>query len=77
MQSVIRFLNGRNMKPADIHCQLCEVYGKHAMSDSMVRRWVTHFNEGRKNVHHDPRSGRPSVVNDLVRAVEEKIEENR
>jgi hypothetical protein len=37
MQSVIRFLNARNMKPADIHHQLCEVYGEHAVSDSMVR----------------------------------------
>jgi hypothetical protein len=36
MRSVIRFLNARNMKPADIHRQLCEVYGEHAMSDSMV-----------------------------------------
>jgi len=36
------------------------------------------FNEGRENVHDDPRSGRPSVVNeDLFRAVEEKIRENR
>jgi len=36
------------------------------------------FNGGRENVHDDPRSGRPSVVNeDLVRAVEEKIKENR
>jgi hypothetical protein len=39
MRSVIRFLNARNMKPAGIHCQLCEVYGEHAMNDSMVRRW--------------------------------------
>jgi hypothetical protein len=32
----------------------------------------------RENVHDDPRSGRPPVVNeDLVRAVEEKIQENR
>jgi transposase len=74
----MRFLNAENMKPAYIHRQLCEVYGEHAMSDSTVRRWVRHFNEGRKNVHDDPRSGRPSVVNkDLVRAVEEKIQENR
>jgi hypothetical protein len=36
------------------------------------------FNEGRENVHDVPLSGRPSVVNeDLVRAVEEKIQENR
>jgi transposase len=44
----------------------------------MIRRWVGHFNEGRENGHDDPRSGRPSVVNeDLVRALEEKIQENR
>jgi transposase len=48
------------------------------MSSSLVRRWVRLFNEGRENVHDDPRSGRPSVVNeDLVRAIEEKIRENR
>jgi transposase len=46
------------------------------MSDSMVRRWVRHFNEGCENVHDDPQSGRPSVVNEeLVCAVEEKIQE--
>jgi transposase len=66
------------MKLADIHRQLCEVYGEHVMSGSMVRRWVRHFIEGRENVHDDPRSGRPSVVNeDLVRAVEGKIQETR
>jgi transposase-like protein len=47
MRPVIRFLNARNMKPAEIHRQLCEVYGEHAVSDSMVRRWVRRFNEGR------------------------------
>jgi transposase len=78
MRSVIRFLNARNMKPADIHRKICEVYGEHAMSESMVKRWVRHFNDGRENVHDDPRSGRLSVVDeDLVRAVEEKIQENR
>jgi hypothetical protein len=66
------------MKPADIHRRLCEVYGEHTMSDSMVRRWVRHFNEGRENVPDDSRSGRPPVINeDLVHAVEEKIQENR
>jgi hypothetical protein len=70
MQSVIRFLNARNIKPADIHCQLCEMYGEHGMSDSMVRRQMRHFNERRENVHDDLQSGRPSVINeDLVRAV--------
>jgi hypothetical protein len=66
------------MKPADIHRQICEMYGGHAMSDSMVMRWVRHFNEGRENAHADPWSGRQSVVNEaLVRTGEEKIQENR
>jgi hypothetical protein len=45
IRSVIRFFNARNMKPADIHRQFCEVYGEHAKSDSIIRRWVRHFNE--------------------------------
>jgi hypothetical protein len=71
IRHVIRFLNANNMKPADTHRQLCEVYGEHAMSDSVVRRWMRHFNEGRENEDDYPRSGEPSVVNaDLVGAVE-------
>jgi hypothetical protein len=78
MPSVIRFLNARKIKLPDIHHQLCDVCGEHAMSDSMVRRWMRYFNEGRKNVHDDLWNSRPSVVNeDLMRAVGEKIQENR
>jgi len=36
LRSVICFMNAKNMKPAEIHCQLCDVYGEHAMSSSMV-----------------------------------------
>jgi len=78
MRPVIRFLNAKNMTPAEIHCQLCDVYGEHAVISSMTRRCVRLFNAGRENVRDDPRSGRPSVVNaDLVRAVEENIRENK
>ena len=78
MRSVIRFLNAKNVTLAEIQRQLCDVYGEHAMSSSVVRRWVRLFNEGHENVHDDPRRGRPSVANeDLVRVVEEKIRENR
>ena len=67
MRPVIRFLNAKNMTPAEIHRQLCDVYGEHAMSSSVVRRWVR---EGWENVNDGSRSGRPSVVNeDLVHAV--------
>jgi len=78
MRPVIRFLNVKNMTPAEIRRQPCDVYAENAMISSMVRRWVQLFNEGRENVHADPRSGRLSVVNEgLVRAVEGKIRENR
>jgi len=39
-RSVIRFLNVRNTKPADIHRRIFGVYGENAMSDSMVGRWA-------------------------------------
>jgi transposase len=69
IRSVIRFLNARNVKPADIRRQICEVYGENAMSDGMVRKWVRKFNESRDNVHEEPRSGRPSVVSDVFSRV--------
>jgi len=52
MRSVIRFLNVMNMKPAEIR-QLCDLYGEHAMSISVVWRWVRLFNEGHENMHDD------------------------
>ena len=78
IRSVIRFLNARKVKPMEIYRQICEVYGQNAMSDSMVRRWVRQFNEGRWEVHDEERSGRPSLVTEeLVHAIDDKIHENR
>jgi transposase len=62
IRSVIRFLNTRNLKAADIHRQICKVYEENIMSDGMVRKWVRKFIKDRDNVHEEPRSGRPSVV---------------
>jgi hypothetical protein len=62
IRSVIRFLNARNVKPVDIHRQISEVHGENASSDGMVRKLVRKVNEGRENVHDEPRSGRPFVV---------------
>ena len=78
IQSVIHFLNARNVLPSEIHHQICPVYGDNAMSDGMVRKWVRMFNEGRENVHDEARSGRPSLVNDdLVRKVNERVRDDR
>ena len=40
MRSEIRFLNAKNMKLGEIRRQLCDVYGEHAMSSSVVQKWV-------------------------------------
>jgi len=39
MRSVICFLNVKDMKLGEIS-QLCDVYGEHAMSSSLLQRWV-------------------------------------
>ena len=36
IRAVIRFLQAKNIQPADIHREVYEVYGEGAMSDSMV-----------------------------------------
>jgi len=78
IQSVIRFLNARNVLPSEIHHQICQVYVDNAMSDGMVRKWVRMFNEGRKKVHDEAWSGRPSLVNDdLVHKVNGRVRGDR
>jgi len=64
--------------PSEIHHQICQVYGDNGMSDGMLRKWVSMFNEGRENVHDMARSGCPSLVNgDLVRKINERVRDDR
>ena len=78
VRSVIRFLFAKNMKPIEIHRELCGVYGNKVMTESSVRKWCIQFKNGRTNVHDEEKSGRPSIVtDDLVAEVDEKIRENR
>lgn len=53
------------MKPADVYQQVCEMYGEHAVSESMVQRWTKNFNNSCESVHDDSQAGRSSVVTDL------------
>jgi hypothetical protein len=78
IRSVIKIFNAKNIRPAEIYGQVCDVYGENAMSDGMVRRWCWTFSEGRTNIHDDDRSGRPSLATtDLLDQLNEKIRENR
>ncbi|GFU47540.1 histone-lysine N-methyltransferase SETMAR [Trichonephila clavipes] len=51
IRCVIRFLNAKKVNPIEIYRQICEVFGQNAMNDSMVRRRVRQFNEGRSEMH--------------------------
>jgi hypothetical protein len=76
--SVIKLLNAKNVHPAEINRQVCEVYRENAMSDRMARRCCRMFSEGRTNVHDDDQSVRSFLVTaDLLDQVNEKIRENR
>jgi hypothetical protein len=37
IRSAIKFLNAKNISPAEIYRQVCEVYEQNAMSDGRVR----------------------------------------
>lgn len=44
------FFSARNVLADEIHCQICDVYGPIAMSDSKVRDWVRQLKGGRVSV---------------------------
>jgi transposase len=65
------------MSTAEIHRELCAVYGQNKMSEGTVRQWYGMFKDGRTSVHDEEGSGRPSVVSDddLVQSVDQQIYE--
>jgi hypothetical protein len=43
---VICFLHAKNVNAAEIHCELCAVYGQNLMSEGPVRQWCRMFKDG-------------------------------
>jgi hypothetical protein len=43
--AVIHFLHAKNMNAAEIHHQLCVVYGQNVMSEGTVRQWCRMFKD--------------------------------
>jgi hypothetical protein len=39
IRALIRFLHAKNMSSAEIHQELCAVYGQNVMSEGTVRQW--------------------------------------
>ena len=63
VRPVIRFLNAKVERPAEIYNQIVAVYGN-VMNRQNVTKWCREFSEGRTDVHDEQRSGRPSLISD-------------
>jgi hypothetical protein len=44
--AVMCFFHAKNMTAAEIHCELCTVYGQNLMSGGTVRQWCRMFKDG-------------------------------
>jgi hypothetical protein len=79
IRAVIRFLCAKNMSDAEIHRELCAVYGQNIKNEGTVRQWCRMIKDRRKMfMMKSEVVGRPSVVSDdLVQSVDENICESR
>jgi transposase len=76
--AVICFFRAKNMSAAEIHRELCAVYGQNLKNEGTVRQWCRMFKDGRTNVHNEERSGRSSAANDdLVQSIDQKTCQRR
>jgi transposase len=74
---VIRFLNAKRERQAEIHKQIVAVYGN-VMNRQNVMKWCRKFSEGRTDVHDEQRNGRPSLISDdFLQEIEGEINANR
>jgi hypothetical protein len=48
-RTVIRILRAKNKSGAEIHRELCAIYGQNVMSEGTVRQWCSLFSDGRTN----------------------------
>ena len=77
VRPVIRFLNAKGERPAEIHRQIVAVCGN-VMNRQNVTKWCSKFSEGRTDVHDEQRSGKPSLISDdLLQEIEGEIRANR
>jgi hypothetical protein len=75
--SVIRLLNAKCERPAEIHKQIVVVYGN-VINRQNAKKWCREFSEGRTDVHDEQRSSKPCLISDdLPEETEGEICANR
>jgi hypothetical protein len=63
VHSIIRFLNAKGERPAEIHKHTVAVYGD-IMNRQNMMKWCHEFSEGRSDVRNEQRSSGPSLISD-------------
>ncbi|GBN22908.1 hypothetical protein AVEN_142014-1 [Araneus ventricosus] len=79
IRAVIRFLRAKRCNCTEIYRQLHEVYGETAMSRQAIAKWCNMFENGRTDIDHAEREGRPSTAtnSEIAARVNESILANR
>ena len=66
LRGIIRaYIKARSLlsvKPVDIHCEVCYIYGEGQMSHRSVCRWVAKFKACQQDLNDAARSGRPTTT---------------
>jgi histone-lysine N-methyltransferase SETMAR len=78
-RSVIKFLHLKGYSAQQIHDEMKAVYADECPSYDTVVRWKRNFQTGHMSLTDEPRSGRPSLTDDVatVKKVEDLILEDR
>jgi transposase len=78
-RSVIRFLWSEGAKPSEIYRRMKVQYGDSCLSQGRVYEWVERFQNKRRNISDEHRSGRPvSVATETVKQqIEQRIRDYR
>ena len=72
----VSWKNGR--EPTQIHKELVNAEGKHALSLRTVERWIRAFKDGDETISDKPRSGRPreAVTPENIAKVEDLVNDD-
>jgi hypothetical protein len=77
VRSIIRFLNAKCERPAEIHKQIVAIYGN-VMNRQNVTKRYHEFSEERTDVHDEQRNCNPSLISDdILQQIEGEIRANR
>jgi hypothetical protein len=62
--AVILFLHDRNVSAAEVHRELCVVYGPNVKIEGATRQWCRMPKDGQTNGHDEEKSGRLAICSE-------------